>query len=743
MKAGYFSAEASVISGGKPVKGTLSLFKNEYAFGATREKIDWEKVECEVGTCSIKGLLRSIEKPCLIFKWDGFKSPGFIMEQTDLTSALETVTFFAETQKKDREAKERMMSEKKKREEAEKQLKAEKEEQALRIEEVEEQRAREAFNQKNTEKNARIQKVIEGINRSPAQEMINVGPIAKKGGHYILDNPYRILGISCLATKEEAHAALDKLRKLSRLKALEAYSTEFDLNGVDKPVRSISVAQNAIVMLKDYANKFFWFADTDACFAWKSGKYRIELVRDGEELGTYDLFLANYLYAILCDPDFKTAETWKRILNYYCYICNQRSSELLRSRFAKREQQSLSNADLLNRFKSIIFEPILLLCERDDLDAVIRLHKYIKDCDNRLLDNLARSVLSKLVSWFTEKEADMLNYLRIIDEQEVITDSQGIEIFERGEAYCSVVEPVFEVVLRDFRGDAVRYDMIKESYRSVTYQIMYELNRCTNKTNAIIFANKCYGYCNADDKERIRFTFGEANIKAIDWNISHTIWDVKGDEYYYGRGRPIDYSQAMYWYRKAAEEGNMYSLNSIGICYQKGNGVPQSDEQAAVWFEKACEAGNPQGAYNLAECYFSGTGVKKNIDMALRYWTEAARLGHPSAAQRREEIFSTIQNERRNHRARNHICHDLGFQMTTGPDMVAEVVLNKAANVYLVNTQGYQNYLNGDDFKSYGGYTDGSPYCILIPTSNHWYIIIDNGDEPISDIKSSARVRRA
>ena len=127
----------------------------------------------------------------------------------------------------------------------------------------------------------------------------------------------------------------------------------------------------------------------------------------------------------------------------------------------------------------------------------------------------------------------------------------------------------------------------------------------------------------------------------------------------------------------------------------------------------------------------------------MKYWAEAAKLGHPSAAQRRDSVFSKVQVERRNHRARNHMCHDLGFQMTTGPNMVVEVMLSQPANAYLVNAQGYQNYLNGNDFKHYGGYAANSPYRIMIPSSNHWYVIIDNGDAPIAGITSSVKVKRA
>ncbi|MBC8572077.1 DUF1883 domain-containing protein [Jingyaoa shaoxingensis] len=252
-----------------------------------------------------------------------------------------------------------------------------------------------------------------------------------------------------------------------------------------------------------------------------------------------------------------------------------------------------------------------------------------------------------------------------------------------------------------------------------------------------------YSYCSADDKKRITNTFGEANIKSIDWNTPHTGWDVKGDDFYYGRGRAVDYTQALYWYHKAADAGNMYSPNSIGICYQKGHGVPQSDEQEAQWFEKAAKAGNLQGAYNLAECYFEGAGVRKSVDQALKYWAEAEKLGHPSAAQRRESVFATVQVERRNHRSRNHICHDIGFQMTTGPSMVVEVTISPAGYAYLVNAQGYQNYLNGNDFKYYGVSGLSSSHRITIPSSNHWYVIVDNGDGPIAGITSSVKVKRA
>ena len=758
MGVGNYSVEAAIIENGKPVTGTLMLFRDEYSFGSTRKSVNWEYVSCEQSTVKIKAFLRVADRSAVVFNFNGDRGQQFVLEQAQMNTLLSKVKEFADavrTERLDKEEKERREEEERKhqivkeqriREEA--RLKAEeeyrqKQEAERRKKQEAERQANEAIERKKTEKKARIHRVVESCKNKRGEQLIQIEGIARKAGAAFLDNPYRILGVSCLATNEEANTALDKLKKLARLKALESYQPPFDLAGVENPVRYLSVVQNALTLLKDKTYKYFWFAETDSCTAWQDGKYRIELSRDGEEYGTYDLFLANYMYAVLCDPDFNVSETWKRVLRFYCYICKEDNHELLRSRFTTRELQNVSNADLLNGFRNAIFRPLLLLCDRDDLDAIIRLHKCITDCDNRRLDGLSRNVLGKLVSWFTDKESTLLSYLSTVDEEDAISDNLGEEIRKKGEAYCSVVEPVLEVVLRDFRGDLIRYDMIKESYRHATYQLMYELNKCANKSNAILFANKCYSYCNADDKKRITNTFGEANIKSIDWNTPHTGWDVKGDDYYYGRGHAVDYTQALYWYHKAADEGNMYSMCSIGICYRDGNGVPQSDEQAASWFEKAAKAGNPQGAYNLAECYFSGAGVQKNIDSALKYWAEAAKLGHPSAEQRRSEVFSKVQVQRRNHRARNHVCHDLGFQMTTGPNLVVEVTLNKSANAYLVNAQGYQNYLNGNEFAYHGGYSTNSPYRIRIPSSNHWYLIVDNGDEPFGDITSSAKVKNA
>ncbi len=756
MGTGNYSVEASVFRGGKLERGTLTLFSDEYVFGNVRKSVNWEDVTCEQGNTTVKAFLRNVEKKYIVFNYNGVKSEAFIVDPQQIGIIISTINSFANDSRAIRVAKEearqreiadhqqQMEREKRIREEAERKADeeyAKKQEYEKRKEIEEKQYYEEEKKRKIVEKEKRVKQIIEKAESEISEDNIEVSSLSQKAGACIIDNPYRILGISCLASNEEANSALDKLKKLSRLKALDSYKSSFDLSKIDRPSRDLSISQNSLSLLKNKKYKWFWFASNDACKVWDNGKYRIELAKDGFEFGSYDMFLANYLYAIIFDPSFQIPETWKRILNCYCYIMENKNSDFLLSRYNEIERKNINTEELFALFKNEIFIPIHLLCERDDLDALIRIHKYIRECGNPLLNELSRHVVGKLVSWFTEKEADMMSYLRKYDGKKELSVDEKKEIIERGDSYCKVVEPVFGMVLRDFRGDAVRYDMIKESYKNTTYQIMYVLYQCGDKSNAIYFANKCYTYCKPDDKKRIQNTFGEVNIKAVDWNTPHTSWDIKGDELYFGRGCSVDYSQALYWYHKAADAGNMYSKNSIGICYLNGNGVPKNEEQAVSWFKQASESGNPEGAFNLAECYYNGTGVQKNIDQALFYWQHAAKLGHPSAQKKYDEVYSKVQIERKKQRANNHICLDIGFQMTTGPQICVEVSLNYPANVYLVNSQGYQNYLNGGDFSYHGGYSSDLTYRIKIPSSNHWYVIVDSGNEPISTIVATAKVK--
>lgn len=58
-----------------------------------------------------------------------------------------------------------------------------------------------------------------------------------------------------------------------------------------------------------------------------------------------------------------------------------------------------------------------------------------------------------------------------------------------------------------------------------------------------------------------------------------------GKNYEAGRGGlKRDYAEAANWYRKSAEQGNVYAQASLGIFYRAGKGVAQDNVQAEMWF---------------------------------------------------------------------------------------------------------------------------------------------------------------
>jgi uncharacterized protein len=57
-----------------------------------------------------------------------------------------------------------------------------------------------------------------------------------------------------------------------------------------------------------------------------------------------------------------------------------------------------------------------------------------------------------------------------------------------------------------------------------------------------------------------------------------------GKNYEAGRsGLKKDYAEAASWYRKSADQGNVYAQASLGILYHSGKGLPHDDVQSEMW----------------------------------------------------------------------------------------------------------------------------------------------------------------
>ena|GEM_PF-3572907 len=107
--------------------------------------------------------------------------------------------------------------------------------------------------------------------------------------------------------------------------------------------------------------------------------------------------------------------------------------------------------------------------------------------------------------------------------------------------------------------------------------------------------------------------------------------DALGVLYDDGRGVPQDYAEAAFWYRKAADQGDADAQDALGVLYDDGRGVPQDYAEAALWYRKAAEQGNSSAEFILGYLYLDGHGVPQDATEAAAWFRKAAEQGDAAA----------------------------------------------------------------------------------------------------------------
>ena len=115
--------------------------------------------------------------------------------------------------------------------------------------------------------------------------------------------------------------------------------------------------------------------------------------------------------------------------------------------------------------------------------------------------------------------------------------------------------------------------------------------------------------------------------KGGDENTSISEANTKGDEYY----NAGNYSEAVKWYRQAAEQGHAKAQNNLGNCYYHGQGVSQNYSEAAKWYRKSADQGLARAQNNLGNCHYHGQGVKQSYTEAVKWYRKSADQGNAYA----------------------------------------------------------------------------------------------------------------
>lgn len=94
-----------------------------------------------------------------------------------------------------------------------------------------------------------------------------------------------------------------------------------------------------------------------------------------------------------------------------------------------------------------------------------------------------------------------------------------------------------------------------------------------------------------------------------------------------GVGGYRHHQEAVYWYKKAAEQGYAKSQYNLGNAYKSGRGIKRNYDKAAYWLSLAVEQNQPNAKSALATLYLRGQGIERSYSKALDLYKEAVADG--------------------------------------------------------------------------------------------------------------------
>jgi TPR repeat protein len=103
---------------------------------------------------------------------------------------------------------------------------------------------------------------------------------------------------------------------------------------------------------------------------------------------------------------------------------------------------------------------------------------------------------------------------------------------------------------------------------------------------------------------------------------------TRGIDHLIGRCVEKDPEQAVYWFKKAAEQGEPRAQYMLGNAFENGaGGLPQDYAAAAAWYQKAAEQGDAKAQFGLGLLQARGQGIPADDKQAVSWFRKAAEQG--------------------------------------------------------------------------------------------------------------------
>lgn len=103
--------------------------------------------------------------------------------------------------------------------------------------------------------------------------------------------------------------------------------------------------------------------------------------------------------------------------------------------------------------------------------------------------------------------------------------------------------------------------------------------------------------------------------------------------YHHPKRVPTDKRKAVYWYRKAAEQGSLSAKNNLAtlLMHNEFQDISNQKEKALEWWQKAAKQGHVNAQANLSGIYRGDLKFKKDKQKAFKWMEKAAKQGMPEA----------------------------------------------------------------------------------------------------------------
>ncbi|MHC4881726.1 MAG: tetratricopeptide repeat protein [Planctomycetota bacterium] len=153
--------------------------------------------------------------------------------------------------------------------------------------------------------------------------------------------------------------------------------------------------------------------------------------------------------------------------------------------------------------------------------------------------------------------------------------------------------------------------------------------------------------------------------------------------YYEGDKTQQNYTEALKWFKMAADQGYPQAQYKLGVMYSFGQGVTQNSSEAANWFRKAAEQELPAAQYSLGVMYATGQGVRLDPAAAAEWYTRAADQGSAAAQYMLGVIYGNGQGVTRNSETSVYWYTQAAEQGVTAAQYLLGVLYEKGQGVVI------------------------------------------------------------